>query len=140
MKNILIIVAIILGFGSRLSGQTMVGLSKDQVIAAVKKDHKDFHKDDSVIKQRFNYLKYVNGPRTRTWIIYFNDLDVCRSSKLVCDYSDLDRVLKEMNSKYSQRDESLWEFQAGSDTIQFELIKQEWYFTIRESKKTKEVL
>jgi hypothetical protein len=113
----------------------MVGLSKEEVIAAVNKDHKEFHKDDSVIKQRFNYLKYVNGPRTRTWIIYFNDQDICRSSKMVCDYSDFDVVLKDINSRFRQKEESLWEFQVGSDTIQVELIRLEWYFTIRESKK-----
>jgi hypothetical protein len=135
MKTILFICAVLLGFGSHLYSQTMVGLSKDEVIAAVNKDHKEFHKDDSVIKQRFNYLKYVNGPRTRTWIIYFNDQDVCRSSKMVCDYSDFDVVLKDINSRFKQKEESLWEFQVGSDTIQVELIRLEWYFTIRESKK-----
>ncbi len=35
-----------------------------------------------------------------------------------------------------QSGEYLWEYQLDSDTIQVELIKQEWYFTIRETKKT----
>ena len=136
MKKILFICALILGLGSQLQSQTMVGLSKEEVKAAVKQDHKKFRKDDSVIKQRFNYLKYVNGRRTKTWIIYFNELDTCKTSKLVCDYSDFDKVFEEINSKYSKTGEDLWEFQAGFDTIQVELIKQEWYFTIRETRKT----
>ena len=136
MKKILFICTLILGMGSQLQSQTMVGLSKEEVKAAVKKDHKKFHRDDSVIKQRFNYLKYVNGPRTKTWIIYFNEQDTCKTSKLVCDYSDFDKVFEEINSKYSKTGEMLWEFQLGSDTFQVELIKQEWYFTIRETRKT----
>lgn len=135
MKKILFICAFFLATGSFLFGQTMVGLTKEEVKAAVKKDHKEFRKDDSVIKQRFNYLKYVNGPRTKTWIIYFNDQDVCRTSKVVCDYGDLNTVLEDINSKYEQKGEFLWEFMSGSDTITVELIKQEWYFTIRERKK-----
>ncbi len=136
MKKIWFICAIILGLGSQLKGQTMVGLTKDEVIAAVKKDHGEFHRDDSVIKQRYNYLKYVNGPRTKTWIIYFTDQDICRTSKLVCDYSDFDKVLEEINSRYTPTGERLWEFQVESDTIQVELVKLEWYYTIRETKKT----
>ena len=122
--------------GSQMQGQTMLGLTKDEVIALVKKDHREFHKDDSVIKQRFNYLKYVNGPRTKTWIIYFTDQDICKTSKLVCDYSDYDKVVEEINSRYTRTGDFLWEFQVNSDTIQVELVKLEWYFTIRETRKT----
>ena len=138
MYKILFICTIILCLGGELQSQTMVGLSKEEVKAAVKRDHKKFHKDESVIKQHFNYLKYVNGPRTKTWIIYFNDQDICKTSKLVCDYSDLDNMMEEINSRCRPVGDNLWEYQAGSDTIWVELIKQEWYFTIRETKKTVE--
>jgi hypothetical protein len=135
MKKTVFICAIILVVGSMLFGQTMVGLTKDEVVASVNKDHRKFRKDDSVIKQRFNYLKYVNGPRTKTWIIYFNDQDVCKTSKVVCDYSDYNTVLEDISSRYEKTGEFLWEFHVDSDTIMVELIKQEWYFTIRETKK-----
>jgi len=135
MKKIGFICAIILATGGMLFGQTMVGLSKDEVVATVKKDHREFRKDESVIKQRFNYVKYVNGPRTKTWIIYFNEQDVCRTSKVVCDYSDYNTVLEDINHRYKKTGELNWEFQVDSDTILVELIKQEWYFTIRETKK-----
>lgn len=140
MRMTLFICAIILGLGNQVQSQTMVGLSKSEVISAMKRDFKKFHKDDSVIKQRYNYLKYINGPRTKTWIIYFNDEDICKSSKVVCDYSDFDEVFEEINSKYSQTGEYSWEFRHGSDTIQVELKKLEWYFSVRESKKATEVL
>ncbi|MCP4311584.1 MAG: hypothetical protein GY790_10010 [Bacteroidetes bacterium] len=135
MRKIGFICAIILFAGSLLYGQTMVGLSKDEVKGIVKTDHKEFRRDDSVIKQRFNYLKYVNGPRTKTWIIYFDDQDICRTSKVVCDYSDYNKMLEDINSKYRQTGELIWEFQVDSDTILVELIKLEWYFTIRETSK-----
>lgn len=135
MIKTVFICAMILTWGDLLFGQTMVGLTKEEVIATVKKDHKEFRRDGSVIKQRFNYLKYVNGPRTKTWIVYFNDQDVCRTSKVVCDYSDYDNVLEDFNSRYRNTGEFQWEFRVDSDTITVELIKQEWYFTIKETKK-----
>ena len=117
MKKILFIYAIILGSGGLLFGQTMVDLTKEEVIVVVKKDYKEFRKDDSVIKQRFNYLKYVNGIRTKTWIIYFNDQDICRSSKLVCDYGEYNEVFEDLNNKYKKTGEMQWEFAVDSETI-----------------------
>ncbi len=136
MKLIAFICVIFLGLGSQINGQTMVGLSKPEVIAAVKEDFKGFKKDDSVIKQHFNYLKYVNRPRTKTWIIYFNEQDVCKTSKMVCDYLYLNEIEEDLNSRYTSTGEDLWEFQVDSATIQVELIKLDWYFSIRETKKT----
>lgn len=136
MKILTFICIISLGLGSQINGQTMVGLSKPAVVAAVKKNHKGFKKDDSVIKQHFNYLKFVNRPKTKTWIIYFNDQDVCKTSKMVCDYLYLNEVEEDLNSRYTRTGEDLWEFQADSATIQVELIRLDWYFSIRETRKT----
>lgn len=135
MKNRLIICVIILGLGAMLNAQSVVGMSKEDVKEKVKKEHRNFRKDDSVIKQRFNYLKYVNGMRTRTWIIYFTDEDICKTSKLVCDYSEYNEELEKLNFAFEKTGESVWEYPVGKDTIQIELIKQEWYFTIRETRK-----
>jgi len=135
MKKIGFICAIILGLAGWLKGQSMVGLSKEEVIAHMKADYKDFHKDESVIKQRFNYLKYVNRQRSKTWIIYFTDQDICKTSKVVCDYSHLNEVLEDINSRYQKTGEFRWEYPVNTDTFQVELIKQDWYFTLRETRK-----
>ena len=76
-----------------LKGQSMIDLTKEEVRVIVKDKHKEFRRDKSVVNQRFNYLKYVNGLRTRTWIIHFTEEDSCRSTKLVCDYGEYDEVL-----------------------------------------------
>ncbi len=135
MKKLLIIAMLLLGSGLLLRAQTMVGLPKEEVAAVMKSDHRDFHKDQSVIKQRFNYLKYVNGPRTKTWIIYFDDDDICKTSKLVCDYGDYDKVLADVESRCRKTGDLSWEFLSGKDTISLELIKRDWYFSVREIKK-----
>ena len=127
--------ALLLIEGSPLNGQSMIDLSKEEVRVTVKDKHMEFRRDKSVVNQRFNYLKYVNGLRTRTWIIYFTDEDICRSSKLVCDYGEYDEVLEELNETHEKVGESEWTYLLEGDTIQVILARQEWYFTVREARK-----
>jgi len=133
--NIILAIALFLIEGSPLNGQSMIDLSKEEVRVMVKDKHREFRRDKSVVNQRFNYLKYVNGLRTRTWIIYFTDEDICRSSKLVCDYGEYDEVLEELNETREKVGESEWTYLLEGDTIQVILARQEWYFTVREARK-----
>ena len=134
LKIYLISAALLLG-GSSLKGQSMIDLSKEEVRVMVKDKHMEFRRDKSVVNQRFNYLKYVNGLRTRTWIIYFTDEDICRSTKLVCEYREYDDVLEELNENHDKVGESEWRYELENDTIQVILVRQEWYFTVREARK-----
>jgi len=131
----LISTALLLLSGSSLNGQSMIDLTKEEVRVIVKDKHMEFRRDKSVVNQQFNYLKYVNGLRSRTWIIYFTDEDICRSSKLVCEYGEYDEVLEELNESHEKVGESEWTYQLEGDTIQVILARQEWYFTVREARK-----
>ncbi len=113
----------------------MIDLTKEEVRVRVKEKHREFRRDNSVVNQRFNYLKYVNGLRTRTWILYFTDEDMCRSTTLVCDYGEYHEVLEALKKAYDKVDESQWAYQLDRDTIQVTLDRQEWYFTVREARK-----
>lgn len=98
----------------------------------VKTEHREFGLDNSIIRQQFNYLKYVNGSQTITWIIYFTDSDTCRSSKKVCDYTEYDYVLKELDAQYERTGDMQWEYQSDGVTILVLLKEEDWYFTVRE--------
>lgn len=118
-----------------LSAQSMIGLTKLEVREKVRNEHKGFRQDNTVTKQHFNYLKYVNAMRTKTWILYFTDEDICKTSKLVCDYSDYGDVIEDLSSSYRKMGDSYWEYVQNEDTMQIHLTKQEWYFTLRETRK-----
>jgi hypothetical protein len=119
-----------------LKAQSMIDLTKEEVRTLVKDHHKGFRRDKSVVNQRFNYLKYVNGLRTRTWVFYFTEEDVCRSTKMICDYGEYDEVLDDLNKAYEKVGESEWNYALKkSDTVQISLTRQEWYFTVREARK-----
>gem|GEM_PF-508522 len=118
-----------------LLGQSMIDLTKEEVRVIMKEKHKGFRRDASVVNQQFNYLKYVNGLKTRTWILYFTDEDICRSTKLICDYGEYDEVLEEMNEAYEKVGELEWAYKLKRETIYVTLTRQEWYFTVREARK-----
>ena len=127
---------ILLALCGGLFAQSVIGMSKTDVEDLVKKQHREFRRDNTIVRQQFNYLKYVNGLKTRTWIIYFNDEDICRSSKLVCDYSEYEDVVGELGGSYRKVGDCLWEYSlATEETVRVELTRQEWYFSVRESRK-----
>ncbi|MCK4749427.1 MAG: hypothetical protein KAT15_20375 [Bacteroidales bacterium] len=131
----LIISGILLALSTTIHAQSMIGMSKEEVRARVKNEHREFRKDNTVVKQRFNYLKYINGIRTRTWILYFTDDDICKTSKLVCAYSEYDEVIEDLSKAYEKVDESKWEYTQADETYEVTVTKQEWYFTVRETRK-----
>ena len=132
---VLITASLLFAFASLLDAQSVIGMQKEELIVFMKEKHKGFRLDNSVVKQRFNYLKYVNGLRTRTWIFYFTEDDLCRTSKQVCEYGEFDEVLDELNAAYESVGESLWAYPLGRDTVEVTLTRQEWYFTVREARK-----
>jgi hypothetical protein len=138
MKLKWIIPVMMMAVGTSSAAQSLIGLSKDEVSRRVNMYYRDFRKDNLVVRQHFNYLKYVNGTRTRTWILYFTDDDICHLSKLVCDYSEYDKVMDDLNSTYSKVGEFTWEHRWDKQVSQITLTKQEYYFTVRESDQPKE--
>ena len=118
--------------GQSVTGNSFIGMSKKEISLRISMYYKEFRKDNMVISQHFNYLKYVNGMRTKTWILYFNEEDVCHLSKLVCDYSEYDHMLEQLNATCRKTGESKWEYSRGDQVTVISLIKQEYYFTVRE--------
>lgn len=135
MRLRLIIPVLLITVCSVVHSQSLIGLTKEEVKVIVKKQYRGFRKDNAVVKQQFNYLKYVNVNKTRTWILYFTKEDICKTSKLVCDYSEYVDVLEHLSSSYENVGESHWEYTKAAETFQVKLTKEEWYFTVRETRK-----
>lgn len=119
------------------NAQTLIGLTKEEVRVVVKEKHKKLTPDKSVVKQQFNYLKFVNRSATITYIVYFSDKDIATSTKMVCDYAEYDFVLDNLDEKYKRKGKNKWQYSDDLDTYTVELKNEEWYFTVRESKKVK---
>lgn len=127
--------ALLFSLNGMLNAQSVIDMPKEELKVHMKEKHRGFRLDNSVVKQRFNYLKYVNGLRTRTWIFYFSEEDLCKTSKQVCDYGEFDEILEELNGSFETAGDSRWEYMLEKDTVLVTLTRQEWYFTVREARK-----
>lgn len=119
------------------SAQSIIGMTKEEVHVVVKERNKKLSQDKAIVKQQFNYLKFVNRAETITYIVYFSENDIATSTKMVCDYAEYDFVLDDLNEKYEKKGKKKWQYSDEKDTYTVELIDEEWYFSVRERKKVK---
>ena len=129
-----LLLGICLLMGGELTGQTFIGQTKEEVKEVMKEEYTSFRIDRSIVKQAYNYLKYVNHSETITWIIYFSDKDRVTASKKVCDYSEFDFVIDELDEKYRRTGVMQWQYEEDGESYKLVLEELDWYFTVRESK------
>ncbi|MEX0980617.1 MAG: hypothetical protein WDZ47_00880 [Bacteroidales bacterium] len=132
LRRTVILLLIALPLKAVAQDMLLIGMTKEDIKALVKKEHRDFFIDKSIVKKQFNYLKYVNGRQTITWIIYFSDGDICTSTKKVCDYVEYDFVLDVLNDNCRKNGELTWECSSNGQNYIVSLVEQDWYFTVRQ--------
>jgi len=135
MKLKILILSVLAMLVIQVKSQALIDLSKEEVKVIVKREHKDLSPDRSIVKQQFNYLKFVNRQQTVTLIVYFSKDDIAISSKMVFDYANYDLILDELNETYQRVGENRWEYINKNIPYTVELKNEEWYFTVKEKKK-----
>ena len=134
-RTVISILLFAAAFMVRAQAQTLIGLEKTEVMEVVKESYRDYAPDNSIVKQQFNYLKFVNNSQTITWIIYFSQDDICTSTKKVCDYVEYDFVLDELNEHCKATGDMEWTCMDDDRPYVMTLTEQDWYFTVREKMK-----
>jgi DNA repair exonuclease SbcCD nuclease subunit len=135
MKIIFLVIALVLSLGFECSGQHMIGVDKSMITSLVRKEMKGFNLDKSVKNENFNYLKFVNSADTKTLLVFFDGKNISTKTRLICDYSELDLLLDELNKAYKKTGENSWEYAVDNDKIEVTLEKKEWYFVVSTKKK-----
>lgn len=116
-----------------LSGQHYIGLSKEQTRTQARSS--GFYPDNMTTSQSFNYLKFVNSAGTKTLIVFFSDEDLSTHTKMVCDYTEYDFVIKAHDREYIRKGKTTWEYRKNEQWYQVDLEEGDWYFTVRVKKK-----
>lgn len=131
-KSVILAFLLALAFNAGAQEISLIGMMKADVEEWMKNEHRDFSPDNSITKKQFNYLKYINGKQTITWLIYFSDDDRCTATKKVCDYSEYDRVVKDLNEQCEASGDLTWECTSGEQKFTISLSEEDWYFTLQE--------
>jgi hypothetical protein len=136
LRTVILTFFIALSCALQAQVHAVIGMLKEDVQELVKKEHREFSPDNSITKKQFNYLKYVNGKQTITWIIYFDEDDRCTATKKVCDYMEYDRVIKDLDNRCVATEKMEWECTLDDQVYTIGLTKEDWYFTVRERLKS----
>ncbi len=124
-------------FAGSVEAQHFIGLNKEDTRILARKS--GFYEDKMTVSKKFNYLKFVNSPGTKTLIVFFTDEDISSHTRTVCDYSEFDFVLDNYDKTCKKVSKYLWEYETGNEVFEISLEEKEWYFVVRTKKKIKQV-
>ena len=119
------------------SGQHFIGRHKLEVKELMSREMKQLFEDDHSVNTVYNTVKYVDRGGDQTLLFVFSEQDTCLYSKWMCDYSMLNTVLADLNSKYSQSAEDTWSYVYEKKPYIVTLTAGDWYFTITTRKEQK---
>ncbi|HYX06722.1 MAG TPA: hypothetical protein VE912_08305, partial [Bacteroidales bacterium] len=111
-----------------------IGMHKNDIIMAMKKEHRDFVRDDTFVNRSFNYLKYVDRYGEQTLLFFLSEKDLCTSIRLMCDYSYLDGSLDELNKSFQLVNDSTWSSSENGNHYRISLNKGDWFYTVSTKK------
>lgn len=120
---------------SPINSQHLIGLHKDEVIKEVKAKNRNFVIDNSSVNHTYKYLKYIDKNSEQTLLVFLSEKDICTSTKLMSDYSNLDVLKKDLNMKYKKVGKDMWTYSLKGTAYLVKLKREEWFFTIFTSKK-----
>lgn len=114
----------------QLFSQHLIGLNKEQVISVMKKDYPSFDLDNSTVNYTYKYLKYIDKFSEQTMLIFLSDNNVCTSTKLISDYSNINEVKNKLNTTCKKSGKDKWTYMVQGKTFLVTLQRTEWFFTV----------
>ena len=110
-----------------INAQHLIGFSKEKVQEIVRSEMKGLRLDNSSVNHSFNYLKFINAAGTKTLLVMFDEEDISTSVRLVSDYSDLNFIRSDYDSRYKKTGKESWEYVEENITYAVSMEKKEWY-------------
>lgn len=127
-------IGVLLLFLIPLKSQFIIGLHKDKIDDEIKSYYPSFSKDNTFVNHTYNYLKYNDRLNDQTLLVFLSDMNICTSTKLICDYSELNKVKKRLK-QYKQVGKNKWMYKTDSAVYFMQLNHEEWFFSLFTSKK-----
>ena len=125
-KSILMILSVFMTWNFS-EAQHLIGVKKEMVPDLVKKEMKGFRLDNTSRNNNYNYQKFLNTAGTKTLIVFYDEKNLSASTRMVCDYSEFDFMLDDMNTKFRKKGQDIWEYTANKQKFEVTLRKDEWY-------------
>lgn len=110
--------------------QNYIGMHKDQIIELMKENQQNCKLNTDVVNTHYNYLKFEDKISEITILYFLADNDKCTMIRKMCDYSNINDVLTELNSTYKSTGKNTWEYKDEGKTYSVILSEEDWFFTV----------
>lgn len=126
---ILAITTILLG-KEMSHAQNFIGMHKDDIMQVMKDSQKRLKLNTSAVNPHYNYLKYEDKISEITVLFFLSDKDRCTLIRKMCDYSNINEVISELNSKYKTEGNNKWYYMDNGKRYSVVLTEEDWFFTV----------
>jgi hypothetical protein len=123
-------VFIFLSVAFSVGGQNFIGMYKDDITEEMKKRYPSLKLNTDVINHDYKYLKYEDKINEITMLFFLSKDDKCTLVRKMCDYSNINDELGDLESKYKSTGKNQWVYEDGGNKFLVTLEEGEWYFTI----------
>jgi hypothetical protein len=134
MKKLLLTVFLFtLCFATWAQDRHYIGKTVDEVKSMMQQSGTDFFFSKEVETGKHHFLKFENVDQTKTMLFIMSDDGKCEYTKLMCDYSLLKEMEDSLNKNYQYQKNMTWRDYSRDEKYEYliELIKREWFFTIK---------
>ncbi len=107
-----------------------MGMHKDQIIQTMKETQNNCKLNTDAVNTHYKYLKYEDRISEITILYFLNEDDKCALIRKMCDYSNINDVLAELNTTYKSTGKDTWEYTDGGKTYNIILSEEDWFFTV----------
>jgi hypothetical protein len=124
------IILLLTGITINIAAQNFIGMHKSNIHEVVKKNYPGLKLNTSVVNHDYKYLKYEDKINEITMLFFLSEDDKCTLVRKMCDYSNINDELHDLNSQYKPAGKDEWTYEDAGKTYLVKLEEGEWYFTI----------
>ncbi len=110
--------------------QNFIGMDKEQIMQVMRETHKGYKLNTDDVNPYYKYLKFENKIDEITILFFLSKEDECTLVRKICDYSNINDVIAELNGKYKKSGKNTWTYSDKGKVYLVNLIEEEWYFTV----------
>jgi hypothetical protein len=105
--------------------QNLIGYNDKEIRKFMSENYKNMNLD-RVINNRFKYLKYSDNYDSQTLLFFMNKDSVCGSVRMICDLNAKTEKVKEFNTSYKKKGDSMWIDRRDGIKYLIEMKDEKW--------------
>jgi hypothetical protein len=111
------------------NGQNLIGYKYMEIKKYMKENHKEMS-FNNVSNSKFMYLKYSDSSDRQTLLFFLDSDSVCKSVRMICDFTIKEEKAKEFNSIYKKTGDNRWLEKSNGKDYLIKINDEKWYYII----------